>query len=171
MKTESSSFRLEKEVFTEFKKHAKKQNLTANSLINKVMKQYVEWGSITPAIQMVPISASLIVKLLKNSTEEELRHISIKNTEEHLIENILLQKNEESIEAFLESLENWCDASGFPITSRQKNDVTNYTIRHNQGTQYSIFAEESVKTAIELLTGKKAEIKHTINSISFWIQK
>jgi len=120
MKTESSSFRLNKDVFTEFKKHAKKQNLTTNSLINKIMKEYMEWGSIIPSIQVIPVSASLIAELLKNNTEEQLRKISRKHTEEHLVENLLMLKNEESIEAYLEAIQNWCDAAGFPITSREK---------------------------------------------------
>ena len=134
------------------------------------MKQYVEWGAITPAIQIIPISASLVSKLLKNNTEDQLRKIARENTEEHLIENLLMLKNDESIEAYLEAIQNWCDAAGFPITSREKNDVTNYTIRHNQGTKYSAFSEESIKSSIELLTGKKANIKHTVNSVSFWIE-
>ena len=68
MKTETSSFRLEKEVFTEFKKHAKKQNITVNALINKVMQEYVEWGALIPAINLIPISATLIGTFLKSHT-------------------------------------------------------------------------------------------------------
>ena len=54
MKTETSSFRLEKEIFEDFKKYAKDQNLTANSLVNKIMKVFMEWGSKAPAIQIIP---------------------------------------------------------------------------------------------------------------------
>ena len=74
MKTETSSFRLDKEVFSEFKKKAKKQGLTTNSLINKVMKEYVDWSSVIPSIQLIPLSASLIVKFLKKHNEEVVWH-------------------------------------------------------------------------------------------------
>lgn len=169
MKTESSSFRLDKKVFTEFKRQAKKQGLTTNSLINKVMKEYVDWNAVIPAIQLIPVSASLIGKFLKSHSETQIRKAAREQVEEHVVENLLTVKNEESIEAYLETVQNWCDAAGFPISIREKNDVTNYTIRHNQGTKFSILYEEMIKTAIEILTKKKAEIKYTTNSVSFWI--
>ncbi len=169
MKTESSSFRLDKEVFTEFKKQAKKQGLTVNSLVNKVMKEYVEWGAVIPSIQMIPIAATLVAKFLSSYSEEEIRKSVREHVEKHMVENLLMVKNEESIEAFMEMAHNWCNASGFPISSREKNGVTNYTIRHNQGIKFSILFEENIKTVIEILTKEKAKTKHMTNSISFWI--
>ena len=78
-------------------------------------------------------------------------------------------KNEASIEAYLEAVQNWCDASGFPISSREKSGITNYTVRHNHGKKFSVLLEEEVKTAIEILTEEKAKTKLTTNSISFWV--
>jgi len=43
MKTETSSFRLDKEIFEDFKRHAKDKGLTTNSMINKIMKEYMQW--------------------------------------------------------------------------------------------------------------------------------
>ena len=171
MKTETSSFRLDKDIFTEFKKHAKKQSITANSLINKIMREYVEWGAQIPSINLIPISASLIATFLKSHNEEQIRKVAKEHVEIHMVENLLMIKNEESIEAFLEEAENWCNAAGFPLSIRDKNNSTNYTVMHRQGTKFSIFIEETVKTSIEILTKEKARIKHTTNSVSFWIQK
>ncbi len=171
MKTETSSFRLEKEVFTEFKRHAKKQNLSVNSLINKVMKEYVEWGAHLPAIQQIPISASLIGTFLKGHNEKQIRNFAKEHTEIHMVENLLMVKNEESLEAFLEGVQNWCNSAGFPISSKEKNGSTNYTVMHHQGMKFSILLEEMIKTTIEILTKEKAKIKHTTNAISFWIRQ
>ena len=88
-------------MFTEFKKHAKKQNITVNSLVNKLMKEYVEWGAQIPSINLIPISASLIGLFLKSHNEEEIRKVAKEHAEIHMVENLLMLKNEESIEAFL----------------------------------------------------------------------
>ncbi len=40
--TETSSFRLNKEAFTALKSQANKQHLSVNSLVNKIIKRYVE---------------------------------------------------------------------------------------------------------------------------------
>jgi len=102
VKTETSSFRLEKETFEDFKRHAKDQGLTTNSMINKIMKEYMEWGSKAPSIQLVPYPSRIIMELLKNHTEEEIRKIGRDHAKESFSENLLLLKNEETVEAFLE---------------------------------------------------------------------
>ncbi len=169
MKTETSSFRLNKEIFTRFKKEAKKQGLTVNSLINKIMREYIEWSSMAPAIQLIPYPAPIIIELLKNQTEEKIRKLARNQVNEHFEENMLLLKNEVSVDAFLEMIENWCEASGFPYSTREKNGSRNFTVRHNHGVKFSILLDEAVKTQIEILTKQKAEVKQTANSVSFWI--
>ena len=169
VKTETSSFRLEKEVFEEFKKHAKKHGLTVNSLINKIMKEYVEFTALAPATQVIPYPSPVIVKLLKNSSEKQIREIAQGYVKEHFVENLLLLKNEVSVDAFLEVAQNWCTASGFPYSIREKNGITNFTVRHNNGNRFSILLGEVIKCQIEELIKKPAEVKETPNSVSFWV--
>ena len=169
MKTETSSFRLEKEIFTEFKKHAKDKGLTTNSLLNKIMREYMEWGSKTTALQIIPYPSKIIMKLLNKQTEEELRKIGREHVKENFSENLLLLKNEESVKAYLEMAKSLCDASGFSYSTKEKNGTVNFTIRHNQGTKFSILVDEIVKTQLEILTKKRAETKQMTNSVSFWV--
>ncbi len=169
MKTESSSFRLEKDTFADFKKHAKDQGLTTNSMINKIMKEYMEWGSKAPSIQIIPYPTKIVTELLKNHTEEQIRKIGHDHAKESFSENILLLKNEESVDAFLEFVKNWCDASDFPHSIKEKDGTTNVTIRHNHGKLFSILMDEIIKTSVETLTKKRAETKMMTNSVSFWI--
>ena len=171
MKTETSSFRLNKEIFEEFKELAKNQSLTTNSLVNKLMKEYTQWGSKAPAIQVIPYPTKIILALLKKCTEKEVREISRNHAKESFSENILLLKNEETIDAFLDYVKNWCDASGFPYSTKEKDGTVNFTIRHNEGILYSAFLEETIKTDIEILSKKRAETKQMPNSVSFWIKK
>ena len=163
MKTETSSFRLDKEIFQDFKRHAKDQGLTTNSMINKIMKEYMQWGSKAPAIQVIPYPTKIIMALLKKRTEKEIREIARNHARESFSENILLLKNEETVEAFLEFAKNWCDASGFPYSTKEKDGIINFTIHHNHGNTFSILLEEIIKTDIELLTKKRAETKQMPN--------
>ncbi len=169
MKTETSSFRLEKETFTEFKKHAKDKGLTANSMINKIMKEYMQWGSKSTSAQIIPYPSGIIMALLKKHSEEELRKIARNHAKEHFSENLLLLKNEESVDAYIEMAKNWCSASGFPYSTKEKDGEIVFTIRHNQGSKFSALLDEIIKTEIEILTKKRAETKVMGNSVSFWI--
>ena len=169
MKTETSSFRLEKEIFEDFKKHAKDQGLTTNSMINKIMKEYMQWGSKSTSVQIIPYPSGIIMALLKKYSEEELRKIARNHAKEHFSENLLLLKNEESVDAYIEMVKNWCSASGFPYSTKEKNEEIVFTVRHNQGSKFSALLDEIIKTEIEILTKKRAETKVMGNSVSFWI--
>lgn len=169
MKTETSSFRLEKEIFVEFKKHAKNKGLTTNSLINKVMKEYIEWNSKSLAMQVIPYPSKIVIELLKKYTEKELRKIGREHVKENFTENLLLLKNEESVESYLEMIKSLCDASGFSFSTKEKNGIINFTIRHNQGNKFSIILDEIIITQIEILTKSRAKTKLMSNSVSFWI--
>ncbi len=169
MKTETSSFRLDKEIFGEFKKHTKDKGLTTNSMLNKIMKEYMEWGSKATALQIIPYPSKIIMKLLNKQTEEDLRKIGREHVKENFSENLLLLKNEESVEAYLEMTKIFCDASGFSYSIKEKNGTVNFTLRHNQGAKFSILVDEIIKTQIEILTKKRAETKQMTNSVSFWI--
>ena len=169
MKTETSSFRLDKEIFEDFKRHAKDHGLTTNSMINKIMKEFMQWGSKASAIQIIPYPSKIIMELIKNHPEKELRKIGRDHAKESFAENLLLAKNEISVETFLEFSKNWCDASGFPYSTKEKDGIVNFTVRHNHGKMFSILLEEIIKTDIEILTKKKAETKMMTNSVSFWI--
>ena len=169
MKTETSSFRLDRNIFEDFKKHAKDQGLTTNSLLNKIMKEYIQWGSKAAYAEIIPFPSRVIRTLLKNLSEKEIRKIARDHTEEHFSENLLLLKNEESVDAYIEMAKNWANASNFPFSTREKNDEIVFTIRHNLGSNYSNFLDETIKTQIEILTKKRAKTKVMSNSVSFWI--
>jgi len=169
VKTETSSFRLEKEIFEDFKRHAKDKGLTTNSLMNKIMKEYVQWDSKSTSIQVIPYPSGIVLALLKKYSEVELRNIARYHAKEHFSENLLLLKNEESVDAYIEAIKNWCDASVFPYSTKENNGKIVFTVRHNQGSKYSILLDELVKTQIEILTKKRAETKVMNNSVSFWI--
>jgi len=169
VKTETSSFRLEKEIFEDFKIHAKDQGITTNSMINKIMKEYMQWGSKSTSVQIIPYPSGIIMALLKKYSEEELRKIARNHVKEHFSENLLLLKNEESVDAYIEMIKNWCSASGFPYSTREKDGKIVFTVRHNQGSKFSVFLDEIVKTQIEILIKKRAETKVMNNSVSFWI--
>ena len=169
MKTETSSFRLEKEIFEDFKKHAKDQGLTTNSMINKIMKEYMQWGSKATFVQVIPYPSGIIMALLKKYNEEELREIARNHAKEHFSENLLLLKNEESVDAYIEMTKSWCNAAGFAFSTKEKNDEIVFTARHNHGSKFSTLLDEIIKTQIEILTKKRAKTKVMNNSVSFWI--
>ncbi len=169
MKSETSSFRLEKDAFTKFKKTAKKKNLSVNSLLNVVMKEYVEWHSFAKDMEVVPHSTSVMTTLLKHFSDEQIKKIAIDYAKNDIRDHLLLVKNEETVDAFLDLLMMWCEVCGYAYSIKETDFVKNITIRHNQTQKYSVLVSETIKAFIEELSGEKLTIKHTTKTVSFSI--
>lgn len=169
MTTETSSFRLNKEPFAMLKNEAKKQNLSVNSLVNKIIKRYVEWGVFTPSIQYIPFPTTIIIATLKLLSEKQIRDIGREHAKKHAIENLLLLKNEVSVDAYLEVVKIFCEIAEFAYSLNEKNDSRAFMARHNQGAKFSILFSQIVISDFEELFGKKIDVKETANSISFSI--
>ena len=169
MKTEAASFRLNKEPLTALRLEAKKQHISVNSLVNKIIKRYVEWDIFTPAIQFIPFPTSMIISMLNQLSEQQIRNIGREHVKKHSIENLLLLKNEITIDAYLEVVKTFCEIAEFAYSIREKNDLRSFTVRHNQGIHFSILYSEVVSADFEELFGSKVDVKETTNSISFLI--
>lgn len=169
MKTETSSFRLDKGAFAKFKQLAKKENLTTNSLINKIIKNYVEYGAYMPALQEIPIATPLLNALLKDRSENQIRKIARDHVLSRAGEMMLLLKGEITLDAFLELAQSWCDVCGYTYNLQNNNDSKTMTTRHNQGEKFSILISEIVKTNIEDVLKKRIKITHTANMVSFTV--
>jgi len=169
MKSETSSFRLEKDTFTKFKKTAKKKNLSVNSLMNVVMKEYVEWHSFAKDMEMVPHATPIMNELLKRFSDEQIKKIAINYAKNDIRDHLLLLKNEETVDAFLDLLLMWCEVCGFAYSMHEADLVKNITVRHNQTKKYSVLVSESIKAVLEELSKEKLTIKHTTKTVSFSI--
>ena len=169
MKSETSSFRLEKDTFTKFKKTAKKKNLSVNSLMNVVMKEYVEWHSFAKDMEVVPHSTPIMNELLKHFSDEQIKKIAINYAKNDIRDHLLLVKNEETVDAFLDLLLMWCEVCGYAYSMQESDLVKNITVRHNQTQKYSVLVSESIKAILEELSKEKLTIKHSTKTVSFSI--
>jgi hypothetical protein len=169
MKTETISFRFDKESLTALKQEAKKQHVSVNSLVNKIIKRYVEWDIFTPAIQFIPFPTSMIISMLNQLSEQKIRNIGIEHSKKHSIENLLLVKNEINVDSYLEMLKTFCEMAEFTYSMREKNNLRSFTARHNQGIKFSILFSAVINADFEELFESKVDVKETTNSVSFSI--
>jgi len=169
MKTETTSFRLNKEQLTALRQESKKQHISVNSLVNKMIKRYVEWDIFAPAIQYIPFPTTIIISMLNQLSEQQIRNIGREHSKKHAMENLLLLKNEITVDAYLEVVKTFCEMAEFTYSIREKNDLSSFTARHNQGIKFSILFSEVISADFEELFGSKVGVKETTNSVSFSI--
>jgi len=121
MKTEVGSFRLNKDVLSKLKKEAESENLSLNSLVNKVLETHVNWHSHAAKIGIVPISSEVIKVLFKNMTDDAIKKLA-KNMVPEISEDLLLLRHEDTLDAFLDLAQDYFGVCGFPFSVQEKNE-------------------------------------------------
>jgi hypothetical protein len=109
--------------------------------------------------------------MLNQLSEQEIRKIGRDHSKKHSIENLLLLKNEITMDAQLEVVKTFCEMANFAYSIRDKNDLRSFTIRHNQGIKFSILFAAVINADFEVLFGSNIDVKECTNSISFLISE
>ena len=170
MKTEVGSFRLNKDVLSKLKKEADSENLSLNSLVNKVLEAHVNWHSSAAKLGIVPIGSEVIKELFKNMSNDELKKLA-KNNVSRISEDLLLLRNEDTLDSFLDLAMDYFGVCGFPFSIKEKDGNFRITVRHTLGKKYSLYIEEIVKIKINEYTKEKPDVTSTANTITLSVNK
>ena len=168
-KTETTTFRLEKDILDDLRKTAETDKITLNSLINQIFSQFVKWDSRAPKAGLVPLPKVLLVKIMDKLTNDQIIQIAKYMVDKEIKDIILVLRREHNIITFLDVVESWAKTSDFPFEHEEKNDMHKYVISHDMGKKWSLYFGEVFKRMFEQLEITKAEFDITDKTLLFTI--
>jgi len=160
-KTENETFtiRIDSTLLEELKKNADSVKSSPNSLIAKVISEYVDWHSFAKDIGEGYFNKKLVEQLVEQIPNESLNKLAKHFAENELREILLVIKKENSVAAFLTTLESWLRASSFSYRSEINEDFTKLVINFNMGKKWAEFCEGVYLTLLHQLTTAKIETR------------
>ena len=139
-KTDTATFRIDKEILDKLHENAKLDKITLNALINQILTQFVDWHAPAKKAGMVPLPKVLLVKIMDKLSKEEILQISEYMVTKEIKDIILVLKKEHSLSAFLEVIESWAKASDFTFSHEELGGNTHsYVIGHGMGKNWSLY--------------------------------
>ena len=166
-KTESASFRLEKEILEQLRNEAEKKQISLNVLVNQVLRQYRKFSTDAPPAGFVAIPKHTLSRIMDKLTEKEVEEVINAHVENDMEDIILLFRNEFTPESFLDVVESWVLTQKFPFKHEIKDGVHKCLIQHDMGRNWSLYLSEIFSRTLEKLTSKKVERNITDNTIVF----
>ena len=91
-KTETATFRIEKEMLEQLRSGAKDDNITLNSFVNQILIQFQEWYAPAKKAGMIPLPKVLLMKIMEKLTKEEIIQISEYMVTKEIKDMILILK-------------------------------------------------------------------------------
>ena len=154
---ETFTIRIDSVLLEELKKNAVNARLSPNSLVAKVISEYVEWHGFAREAGMGYFDKKLIEQLMEQTPSEFLNKLAKNFAENQLKEILLIMKKDVSLSAFLNVLQSWLRVSGFSYRIETNKDFTKFVINFNMGKKWTEFCARVYTILLEQLTTQKIE--------------
>jgi hypothetical protein len=152
---------------------AEKKDISTNTLVNQIIKEYLNWHSNAAKAGFVAVRRRFVTKVMSNLSEQEIILLAEYVAKSANKDTMLLMKNEYTVKSALEFLESWIKISGYPYRHQETDNVQNkhsYVIQHDMGMKWSIYLASLYQFLFdELGLKKKIEFDRTENTLAFTI--
>jgi hypothetical protein len=97
----SLAFRLDEDNVTKLRIEAQKQGISLNSLMNQVLKSFLEWHIFEPKVGFVPILKPVVEELFAKMSKEQIAQIAENTGKEEVQNAVYFMKGKIDLDSFL----------------------------------------------------------------------
>jgi predicted DNA-binding ribbon-helix-helix protein len=173
-RTESITFRLESEILAKLRQEAKRKDVSVNTLVSQIAKQYTNWYSTSAQAGFISVRKPLILKLLESQSEEQIKllakYVAFSSNKDFL----LMLRRKYNIHSALDMIETWVNASGYSYSHNTEdldysNRLHSFIVQHNMGMKWSVYLAELYKNLFEEFEVRNAQFDMTDSTLAFEI--
>lgn len=165
IKSESITFRIEKQILDELRAEADQKMESVNTLVNQIIKSYIQWHKPAKKAGIGYFSKVLLAKTMDQLTDEQVVKITEEFCNHHLkdISNMLRTSN--SFSSFMSGLRSWLDSSGYNFRYDISNGMDIYVIQFDLGRNFSLYFKTQMHVVFRQFNLKNAEAEMTDNTV------
>ena len=163
--TKVVTFRLSKEKLEKLRKAADERNISPNTLVNQILKAYLDWHNLAPHAKLYYLPKSFLVRLLNQLTDDELSELARVITTNDLVDISLFLHGEFNIASISEIVETWLRISQMPYRIEVAGDNQKIIIDHGMGHKYSYLIKEISRYLLEVAFETKSSCEITDNAV------
>ena len=172
-KSESVTFRIESKALEKLRREAEQKDISANTLVNKLIKDHVNWHSTGAKAGFISVRRPFVSKIIKYLPEQEIISLAEYVAKTANKDSLLLMRKEYSTKSALDLLESWIKISDYPYRHDETSNDPNkhsYVIQHDMGMKVSIYLASLYQFLFyELGQNNRIEFDKTENTLTFSI--
>lgn len=170
-KTETASFRIDKDNLDKLRKEAEEKKLSLNVLLNQTIDHHVNFRSVAVPAGFLSFPKPVLVRIMEKLSEDEARKIGRDHFEQDVESICLMLRNKFDADTFMETVEYWLKDCNITYRHDIEDQNHKYLIFHDLGKNWSLYMAEFIGKTIEHLTGRRVISKLTNETVSFSIDK
>ena len=164
---ENITFRFAKNILDKLRFEAEHQNVSLNTIAQRLVSEYYDWHANAANAGMIPIHKSLLSLLLDKISDDETKKFAEFFADAKVKEIMLVLRSEYSVASFLDMIESWLSVSSMLYGKELKNNRYSYVIQHELGMKWSLFLSTMIQHVFENMGMEGAKFELTDNTIMF----
>ena len=163
--TKCVTFRLSKEKLEKLRKAADDRNISPNTLVNQILKAYLDWHSMARSAKLYYFPKSFLIRLINELTNDELNVLARDVAKSDLVDISLFLRGGFNIDSISEITETWLRIAQMPHRIEVAVDNQKIIIDHGMGHKYSYLIKEISRYLLEVAFQTKSSCDITENAV------
>ena len=163
--TTCATFRLPKEKLEQLRKVSQTKNVTPNTLVNQIIKSYLDWHSMAADAKLYYLPKSFLIRLLNELTDDELNELARDVAKNDLVDISLFLRGGFNLASISEIAETWLRIAQMSHRVEVAGDIYKIIIEHDMGRKYSYLIKEISRYLLEVAFETKSSCDVTDNAV------
>lgn len=169
-KKENFTLRIDAKSINMMKEKARKENVSVNQFINKLLDTAIYWNSHAPTAGWIPMPKKILLEMAEKFSNDELEELANKLGKQIAKDILLFTSGEYDIDSWIDFLRIRSLVSGFEFTEHREGNTIKCILHHSMGKKWSVWFQGFYDTVITDM-GSKVKFEISENTLSMLIQK
>lgn len=168
-KSVTVSLRIPKDVMDNLNDEANIDNISLNSLVNKILKRYMEWNKFEDKASLIPLSSVAVKELFEGLNKDQVIYLA-KDVVKAIYDIILFMQGRVDINTliswYLQRMK-YCSE----ISEKRDNDENrNIIFKHELGENWSLYHKTIIESICRDILSMSVKVDITNSTIKFKIR-
>jgi hypothetical protein len=147
-RTTNMTFRIENDIIQRLKYKAEEDEITLNTLVNHILKRYIDWGMYAEdSLGLITLAGPVAEELFNKLDKEEVVRLATEVGKGAVIDLILFMKGNLSPRSFIDWFLSRMKNSSALISAKSNSDgCQSYVIKHDMGGNWSLYHKTLVES-------------------------
>ncbi len=169
--SESITFRIEKSTLDELRLEADQKMESVNTLVNQIIKSYIQWHKPAKKAGLGYFSKVLVSKSINSLTDEQVIKMTEDFCHHHLSDITHMLRTANTFSSFMNGMCAWLDSSGYDFRIDNFEGMDIYVIQFDLGRKWSLYFKTQMQIAFEQFNLKDAKAEMTDNTVILRVNK
>ena len=166
-KTSTMTFRIDDNVLRILRSESERHQIFLNTLINQLLKRFVEWDMYESKVGMIPIAKPIVVELFNKMSKEEISKMALDIGKNAVHDISLFMKNKMDLDSFLSWFETRMNSSLTETNHSIQNGFHVYVLKHELGENWSLYHKIILQSIFNEIFVKTVDIQISNTTIRF----